>query len=338
MTSPLPTRTHPAPMESAQRAGVGIGAPRARELARSLGVVLVAAVLFAIFAGTHPAFATGPNIRNILMQVSVVGVVAIGETMVMLTGGIDLSVGSTVLLSSVVMSDLAVRHGWPVGIAIVVGLVVGLMVGVVNGAVAVGLGIEPIIVTLGTLLAAAGMGQVLLNNSWITVHQYGFTVFAIRRVLGLPLMVWVMLGLYASFAVVMHKTGLGRSIYAVGGNRAAARLAGLPVRRRLIAVYALCGLLAGAAGLLQVGQLGIISQNNGSGMEFTAIMAVLVGGLSVQVGGVGSVVKTLVGAVIAGMISNYLVLLQVPGSLEQAAVGGLILVAVVVDHYMRSRT
>jgi len=305
------------------------------DLALQVGIIGIGAVLFTAFALSSSSFASGGNLRNILMQVSVVGVVAIGETIVMLTGGIDLSVGSVVLFSSVVMSSLSVNHGWSPVLAVLVGLGAGLAVGLLNGIVAIGFGIEPIIVTLGTLLIAGGLGQILLNNAFLTVTSHAFTGAATVKFVGIPLMVWIMLALYAAAMVLMYRTSFGRSVYAIGGNRPAARLAALPVKRRLIAVYALSGLLAGVAGYLEVGQLGVISQNDGSGMEFSAILAVLVGGLSVKTGGVGRVERTLIGAVIAGMISNFLVLKGVSGSFEQAAVGGLILVAVLGDHALR---
>ncbi len=307
----------------------------ASALGLRFGIVLVGAVLFVVFALTSGSFATFANLRNVLEQTTVVGIVAIGETAVMLTGGIDLSVGSTVLLSSVVMSDLSINHGWPASVAIVVGIGAGLLVGVANGVITVALGIEPIIVTLGTLLAAGGLGQILLNNSWITVHSRAFVDVAVLSLAGIPLMVWMMVVLYAGAALLMHRTTFGRTIYAIGGNRAAARLAGLAVGRRLVAVYALSGLLAGVAGYFEAGQLGIISQNDGSGMEFSAILAVLIGGLSVKTGGVGRVEKTFAGVLVAGMISDYLILKGVPGAYEQAAVGALILAAVLADHVLR---
>jgi ribose transport system permease protein len=253
----------------------------------------------------------------------------------MLTGGIDLSVGSIVLFSSVVMSTLSVEHGWPPVLAILVGLAAGLGVGLLNGIIVVTFGIQPIIVTLGTLLVASGLGQILLQSQYVTVTSHAFTDVAVVKFVGIPLMVWAMLALYLLAGAVMYRTSFGRSVYAIGDNRTAARIAGLPVGRRLLAVYALSGLLAGVAGYLEVGQLGVISQNDGAGMQFTAILGVLVGGLSVQTGGVGRVERTLVGTVIAGMISNFLVLEGVPGAFEQAAVGGLILLAVLSDHVLR---
>jgi ribose transport system permease protein len=275
--------------------------------------------------------------RNILEQVAVIGVVSIGETAVMLTGGIDLSVGSNVLLSSVIMANLNVNHGWPAGLAIVVGVLAALLVGLINGIVSTAFGIEPIIVTLGTLLAAGGLGQIWLNNSWITLHSSVFSDVATVMPLGIPLMAWIMVVLYVVAAVLLYRTTFGRTVYLIGGNRGGARLAALAVNRRLVAVYALSGLMAGVAGYLDAGQLGIISQNDGTGLQFSAILAVLVGGLSVKTGGIGRVEKTLVGTLIAGMIANYFVLQGVAEPYEQAAIGFVILVAVLTDHVLRRR-
>jgi ribose transport system permease protein len=317
-------------VEKARRLTVGPSA-----LAVRFGIVLIAAVLFVVFALTAAPFATGGNLRNILEQVTVIGVVTIGETAVMLTGGIDLSVGSNVLLSSVVMSDLAVNHSWPAAAAIVLGVAAAFAVGLVNGLVSTVFRIEPIIVTLGTLLAAGGLGQILLNNTWITLHSGAFVDLAVVSFLGVPLMAWVMLGMYLLASLVMYRTTFGRGIYLIGGNREGARLAGLAVGTRLVGVYALSGLLAGVAGYLEAGQLGIISQNDGAGMQFSAILAVLVGGLSVKTGGIGRVEKSLVGTLIAGMIANYFILKGVAEPYEQAAVGFVILAAVLADHLIR---
>lgn len=307
------------------------------ELLTRYGIVAIAALMFAVFSFTSGVFASVGNIRNILEQVTVIGVVSIGETAVMLTGGIDLSVGSNVLLSSVVMSNLDVNHGWPAAGAIGVGILAALVVGLLNGLITTAFGIEPIIVTLGTFLAAGGLGQIWLNNSWITLHSIAFADVATLMPLGIPLMAWIMLGFYLLGIVLLYRTTFGRTIYLIGGNRAAARLAGLAVKRRVVAVYALSGLLAGVAGYLEAGQLGIISQNDGTGLQFSAILAVLVGGLSVKTGGMGRVEKTLVGTLIAGMIANYFILKGVAEPYEQAAIGFVILAAVLADHLLRRR-
>jgi ribose/xylose/arabinose/galactoside ABC-type transport system permease subunit len=301
------------------------------------GIVVIAAVLFLVFSSTAPEFATGANLRNILVQTSVLGVVSIGETIVMLLAGIDLSVGAVVLLSSVVISGMAVNMHVPVALAIIAGLASGAGVGLVNGLLSAVVGIEPILVTLGSLMIASGLGQVLLHNSWIQVTNPTLRAVAQNHVAALPLMVLVMLGLYVVASLVMARTGYGRRIYQLGGSPRAARLIGVPTTRVKILAFVTSGVCAAIGGLLQAGQLGVISQNDGQGMEFTAITAVLIGGLSVASGGVGRMEKTLIGALIVGMIVNYLTIRGVSANYQQAVLGGLVLAAVLLDQALRRR-
>lgn len=321
--------------------GEGIGARRAERLGAFLhtfGTLLVAAALAAAFGALSPGFLSANNVDNILMQVSVVGTVAIGETIVMLLGGIDLSVGSVVLLSASVIAVLTATHGVTDWLAIPLGLAAATGVGLLNGLFVVGVGIEPIIVTLGMLVAVQGLGQMLLaaNGSWVQVSDPLFLTLATGRLVGIPDLAAIMLALYAVAAVALRRTPLGRAIYAVGGNRRAARLAGLPVGRTMLAAYALSGLCAGAGGALEIAQLGIVSQNVGQGMEFSAITAVLVGGLGLA-GGQGRVEKTLLGALIVGTIANYLTFRGVSAYYEQAITGFILLAAVFADHLARRR-
>jgi ribose transport system permease protein len=313
-------------------------ADRARDLAETFGTFAIALVLLLVFWQTSSVFLASGNIRNILVQISVVGVAAIGETIVMLIGGLDLSVGANVLLSSVVIADLAQRQQMNVGLAIAAGIAAATGVGLLNGLLTAVIRIEPILATLGTLLLAAGCAKLILHSSWIQTDISTFNALASDNILfGQPIMVVVMLGLYAVVAVAMLKTPFGREVYALGGNYRAARLSGLPVVRVKIVAYALGGCFAGIAGLLELGQLGIVSQNDATGLEFQAIIAALIGGLSVTAGGVGRVERTLIGALIVGMIANYETINGVPPSYQQAFLGGILLVAVLADRAVRGR-
>jgi ribose transport system permease protein len=301
-----------------------------------LASTLVAVALFVVFAITADVFATSTNIRNILVQITIVAVVAAGQTVVMLAGGLDLSVGSVVLLSEVVVSDLAVRHGVPVAVAILAALVAGALVGVLNGVLIVLVRIEPILVTLGTLLLAAGVAKLLLGLTYIQIDHPFFDRLATTELPGgMPLMVAIMFGCYAVVALVLYRTAFGRYVYAVGSNRRAAVVAGLPVNRTQIIAYVMCSTLAAVAGVLNAARLGLVSPNDGAGLEFSSITAALVGGLSVTAGGVGRVERTLVGAVIIGMLVNYQTIRGVPPNLQQAMIGGVLLLAVVVDRLLR---
>jgi ribose/xylose/arabinose/galactoside ABC-type transport system permease subunit len=317
----------------------GIGAVRERTLGwlQVSGIVLVGAVLFVVFARTAPTFAHAANLRNILVQSSVLGVVSIGETVVMLLAGIDLSVGAVVLLSSVAISGLAVNEHLPVALAILAGLGCGAGIGLINGFLSAVVGIEPILVTLGSLMIASGIGQALLHDSWIQVDNGALQAIGQNHVAGLPLMVVVMLALYVLASLAMTRTGFGRRVYQVGGNLRAARLVGVPIVRVQVMAFVVAGVCAAIGGLLHVAQVGVISQNDGQGMEFDAITAVLIGGLSVASGGVGRMEKTLVGALIVGMILNYLTIRGVAATYQQAVLGGLILAAVLLDQALRRR-
>ena len=298
--------------------------------------LLVALTLFVVFAATADVFATSNNVRNILEQITILAVVAAGQTVVMLSGGLDLSVGSVVLLSEVVVTDLAVRDGLPIPVALAAALAAGALVGLLNGVLVVVLRIEPILVTLGTLLLAAGVAKLLLGLTYIQIDNPFFDRLATAELPGgVPLMVAIMFACYVVVAVTLYRTAFGKYVYAVGSNRRAAIVAGLPAHVTQVLAYVLCSVLAAAAGVLNAARLGLVSPNDGSGLEFASITAALVGGLSVTAGGVGRVERTLVGAVIIGMLVNYQTIRGVPPNLQQAMIGGVLLLAVVVDRLLR---
>jgi ribose/xylose/arabinose/galactoside ABC-type transport system permease subunit len=316
----------------------GLVVDRVRRLAETFGIVAVAGALLLAFGLTSSQFLLAGNIRNIFVQISVVGVAAIGETLVMLAGGLDLSVGSVVLLSEVICADLTATHHLPLSVALLAALGAAGGIGLLNGLLVAIVGIEPILATLGTLLVAAGLAKLILGLRYLQVDHPVFNDLAVTNVLfNLPIMVAVMLGLYVVVSIVMRVTPFGRMVYAVGGNRRAARLSGLSLIGVTIAVYVVAGLLAGVAGFLNVAQIGLVSQNDGMGMEFQAIIAALVGGLSVTSGGVGRVERTLLGALIVGMMTNYQTIKGIDPSFQQAFLGGLLVAAVLADRALRGR-
>lgn len=307
-------------------------------LAESFGIVAIAGALLLAFSLTSNVFLASGNIRNIFVQISVVGVAAIGETIVMLAGGLDLSVGSVVLLSEVISADLTASHHYPIGVALVLALAAAAGIGLLNGVLVAVIGIEPILVTLGTLLVAGGIGEGILGLRYLQVDNPVFNDLATKNVIfNLPIMVAVMLGLYVLAAVVMRRTPFGRMVYAVGGNKRAAHLSGLSVVGVTVAAYTLAGLLSGVAGFLNVAQIGLVSQTDGTGLEFQAIIAALVGGLSVTSGGVGRVERTLLGALIIGMMANYETIEGIDASYQTAFLGGLLVIAVLADRAFRAR-
>lgn len=322
-----------------------------RELVQSLGIIVVAAVLLAVFAETASAFLTAGNVRNILVQTSVLGVVAVGETMVMLTGGIDLSVGAMAFVGEVLTAALttplssgaagqsvsgAGAHSWE--FALLVALVVTGGLGLLNGVLVAIVRIPAILATLASLLLATGIGELVLNLRYLMVTAPVFDqMYTTNVIFNLPGMVVVMFAFYFVSAFVMRKTRYGRNVYAIGGNPRAARLSGLPVVRTTMAVYTLTGIMCGVGGFLTVCQLGMVSSNDLQSLNFQTIIAVLLGGLSISRGGVGRVERTLIGVVIFGMLTNYQTIKGVESSFQQALLGGLLVAAVVADRLLRGR-
>lgn len=310
----------------------------ASALTGGFGGVLVALLLAALFGLTSPVFLSGANLLNIARQMSVVGIVAIGMTLVVLIGGIDLSVGSVVLLTGGITGTLIYNYAVPPWPAILVGLLAATLVGLLNGALVELLQISPIIVTLGTLIAVRGLGQAILwiNNSWVYVEDPLFAYVAAATWLGVPVSAAIMLALYLLVAVAMQQTRFGRSVYAIGNNPRAARLCGLPVTWTKVAVYVLCALFAGIGGLLMAARTGVVNPTLGLGLEFVAITAVVLGGTSLR-DGIGRVEKTLVGTAILTMVLNYLTIKGVQDTWQTAVTGFLILGAVVLDRLVRRR-
>ena len=324
---------------------------QARQLAQSLGTIVVAGALLAVFAETAGAFLTAENVRNILIQTSALGVVAVGETMVMLTGGIDLSVGAMAFVGEVLTADLCAStatgaSGQPVSsagvhscvLALVIALLVTGCLGLLNGLLVAVVRIPAILATLASLLLATGLGELVLNLRYLSVTSPIFGQMYTRNVVfNLPGMVLLMFALFVVFAFVMQKTRYGRNVYAIGGNAKAARLSGLPVVRTTLAIYTLTGILCGVGGLLTVCQLGMVSSTDLQSLNFETIIAVLLGGLSISRGGVGRVERTLLGVVIYGMLVNYQTIKGVNPSYQQALMGGLLVAVVVADRLLRGR-
>jgi ribose/xylose/arabinose/galactoside ABC-type transport system permease subunit len=320
------------PRSSAPRAPL----ERLRSFGDNFGTLIVAIAIAVGFGLTSNVFLAVSNVRNISIQVSVIAVAAIGETVVMLMGGLDLSIGANVLLSSVVSADLFVNQGFPMWLGIFLGILAATGIGWLNGVLVSVVGIQPILATLGTSLLAGGLAEIVLNTSYIAVNNGFFANLVERNVVWqLPQIAVVMLVLYAVSAVLMRSTPFGRAVYALGGNPSAARIAGLRTGRVRVSGYALAGMFAGLAGILQIAQVGLVSSANTTSFAFDAIIAALVGGLSVSSGGVGRVERTLLGALIVGMVTNYQTIEGIPANYQQALLGGILVVAIVIDRVLR---
>ncbi|MCA0453620.1 MAG: ABC transporter permease [Chloroflexi bacterium] len=319
-----------------------VGAILSRFVAQN-STLLVVVLMLVAFGLSSDKFLLPNNIFNIFRQMSVVAVLALGMTLVILIGGIDLSVGSVLFLAAGITSVL-LRDGTPVAIAILVGLSSATVAGLMNGLLVEVAGISPVIATLGTLIGVRGLTLVLMNNAQIRVTDPFFEWVAITRtpgiaeldVPGIPLTVIIVLIIYLIMAVVLRQTLFGRFIYAIGGNQVTAHLSGLPVLPIKLLAYTLCGLMAGIGGMLMAAATGVISPGLGAGSEFYTIAAVVLGGTRLS-GGIGRVEKTLLGAFILYMVLNFMTLRRIPAEWQQTATGLLVLTAIVLDRLAQRR-
>jgi fructose transport system permease protein len=273
----------------------------------------------------------------VLQQVMVVGVIAIGQTLVILTAGVDLSCGTVMALGAIVMTKLAAELGVSVPLAIAVGVGATTLFGLLNGLLVTRINLPPFIVTLGTLNIAFAITQLYSNAQTVTdlpeaMNALGgtFSVGGTTVVYG----VVVMLALYALTAFVLRETAAGRHVYAVGNNPEAARLTGIATPRVILAVYVLAGVLYGIAALLSVARTGVGDPNAGQTENLDAITAVVLGGTSLF-GGRGTVLGSLVGALIVGVFRNGLTLMGVPSVYQILITGILVILAVATDQLSR---
>jgi erythritol transport system permease protein len=313
------------------------------------GRALIALVIIiAIFAILSDNYLTAGNLTTITKQVAFNAIVALGMLLVILNGGIDLSVGSIVGFTAAVAGNLFRGVHVPgtdltmfpsLWVIIVLALAVGMLVGWINGLLIARLNLAPFIVTLGMLYVARGLTEVLLNGQNITNELRGqpglnntgfFEIFA-SRPLGLPLAAWVMIVLAIIFSIILNRTPFGRWLYATGSNERAAQLSGVPVTRVKTLIYVLAGLCAGIVGILQMANISSATADLGTFYELNAIAAVVIGGAALS-GGRGTVRGTIIGAFVIGFLANGLVIVGVSPFWQKVITGAVIILAVAVDQ------
>lgn len=283
-------------------------------------------VLLIIAALSSPAFLTPTNITNLLLQMSIIGVVVLAELIIVLTGGIDISVGSALGLAAVLSAGLF--GGFSVWFALLVALAVGGLIGLVNGWLVAFRGLEPFIVTLGMLALARGLVYAYSEGIPITPQaSETFAQIGQTTVLGIPVLTLIWIAMVLLVAFLLRRTVWGRRVYAIGSNKEASRSSGIPVGATLWSVYILGGLLVGLGGWMFVCRFGSATALAGNLMELEAIAAVVIGGAALS-GGKGTVFGAVVGTIIFQVIANLLSLLNVSTFLQDAFRGALILVAV----------
>jgi len=298
--------------------------------------LLVFLVLILIVLGVAtPAFMDAQNIRDILVNASFPAIAAIGMTLVIISAEIDISIGSILAVVAVVAGNLSLT-GMPIPLVFLIGLIVGTLLGALNGALVAYARIPSIIVTLGALSFWRGLVIYFTQGAWIYNMPESFH-FAQRSWLEVPIPVWMMTVLIVLAGLFMRFRPLGRQIYAVGGNRQAALLAGIPVKRRLFLVFTLNGLFAAVAAIIYASRFSVVQSNAGLGFEFQVITAVVIGGTSIM-GGTGSIWGSFLGAVLIAVIGTGMTFLKVSPYWLQTVQGSLILLAVVLDVVRRRRT
>jgi ribose/xylose/arabinose/galactoside ABC-type transport system permease subunit len=301
-------------------------------------VIVVAIVLESIFFALYaPQFLSVPNLINIALSIAIVGILAVGMTAVILTGGIDLSVGSVAALAGVVAAWMATTNApGAVALAAAAALGVGLAVGLFNGVMVAWFRVPPFVTTLAMLTICRGLAFIITGGRSVANLPSGFGLFGREHLLGVPVPVWLMLLVFAAGWFVLKRMTFGRYVYAVGGNREAAFLAGVNIKGVTLLVYVLNGLLVGLAGLVLASRLGAGVPNAGIQYELDVIAAVVVGGTSLN-GGRGSVIATLWGAVFIGVLNNGLNLAGIDPYMQRIALGAVILLAVLADQLNKTR-
>jgi len=289
-------------------------------------------LLVVFFSLVTDRFLRADNLLTVMLQSSIIAIVAIGETFVIITSGIDLSVGSVLGLIGIVTTMLMVAH-YPVFLAVVIGLLLGALIGFLNGIIIDKGGIPPFIVTLGMLSIARGAALVLTGGVPVSGLPESFNFIGNYNVFGwLPMPVIIMLIMAVIFSKILTKTKLGRYTYAIGSNEEAARLSGINVSRIKQSVYTISGVLSALAGIILASRLFTGQPTAGNGYELNAVAAVVIGGASLM-GGEGTILGTIIGALIMGVLSNGLNLLGVSPFWQQIVIGGVIVITVYLDKF-----
>ncbi len=300
----------------------------------TLGPVIALLMACAFFATQSDRFLTGQNLSLVLQQVMVVGVIAIGQTLIILTAGIDLSCGMVMALGSVVMTKFATELGMPPALAVLCGIAVTTLFGLANGLLVTRIKLPPFIVTLGTLNIAFAITQLYSQSQTITDLPELMTGLGNTFTIGGTEVAWgvvAMLGLYLVAWFALRETARGRHVYAVGNSPEATRLTGIPTQRILLGVYVLAGFFYGIASLLSVARTGVGDPNAGQTENLDAITAVVLGGTCLF-GGRGFILGSLVGALIVGVFRNGLTLMGVSSVYQILVTGILVILAVAADQ------
>jgi len=303
---------------------------------RELNVFIALLVVGALISFSTPYFLTTDNLMGVFRAFSMTAIMSIGMVMVIITGGIDLSVGSAMGLASLVTA-LCFDYGAPMGLCIGAGLAVGVIFGAVNGLLITGIGLPPFIATLGTLSIGRGLMYIITHGVPLTPDTPESLAFLGQGYVGLvPVPVVIMGVMMVAFSILMRRTRFGRHVYATGGNEHAARLSGVKTDRIKLIVYTTSGTISALAGVIAFSRYLSAEPASGFGSELDVIAAAAIGGASLS-GGIGSVVGAVIGAALSGIIANGVVLMNINTYAQQAITGAVILIAVSLDVFRTKR-
>jgi inositol transport system permease protein len=311
-------------------------------LLKKYGIVLILLGLFILMSILSPAFLKTRNLLNVVRQISVIGLIGMGVTMVIITTGIDLSSGSVIALAAVIAASLAQKVGWeaamyptllglPVIVPIIAGIAVGAVSGLINGSIIAKFKIPPFIATLGMMTVARGLALLYSDGRPISSLTSSYNFIGQGEVFGIPfpIIILVVMALITHF--LLNNTKFGRYVYAIGGNEHAALISGLNVAKYKVLIYTYAGVLSGMAGIMLSSRISSGQPGLGNGYELDAIASAVIGGTSFN-GGIGTVWGTLVGALIIGILNNGLDLLNVSAYWQQILKGLIIVAAIILDE------
>lgn len=299
-----------------------------------LTTVIALIILMAVITIINSNFLTANNLLNLLLQVTSNALIAFGMTFVILTGGIDLSVGSILALSSALTAGL-LGSGMPVTLAILISLILGCILGMMNGLLISYGKLAPFIVTLATMTIFRGATLVYTNGNPITKglsDTFLFQFLGQGYIVGIPFPVIIMFIVFIVLYVLLHKTAFGKSVYAIGGNEKAAYISGVKLNKVKIIIYSISGMMASISGLIITSRLSSAQPTAGASYEMDAVAAVVLGGTSLS-GGKGRILGTLIGALIIGVLNNGLNIIGVSAFWQQVVKGVVILIAVLIDRF-----
>jgi rhamnose transport system permease protein len=333
--TPTPPPASPPPLPASPRFARGASLLRARELGIGIAILLV----FAVTTLHNHAFADAGSIQQLLTGAALIALLGVGETLVVITRNVDLSVGSVVGLSAYIVGDVFKHNpGFPILLGFVLGMAVGAVIGTINGLITTVLRVPSLVVTLAMLYVIRGVDGLIVNGVTIDPGSIptAFTEVGYRTFLGIPWLAIIVTVVVGAVGYAMRSFRASRDLYAIGSNPEAAELAGLPAGRRVFSAFLISGTLAGLAGALFLALHAQIDVTGGTGYELTVVSAVVVGGVAIF-GGSGTVLGAALGAVLLNTINQALVATRISSFWNEAIAGGLLLAAIAFDRWLSSR-